>query len=137
MPKELKKVKMKKIEFVVEVTNTGYSAYAKDFMVYTVGSDMEELRANILEAMNFHFEDIGRIINPDEINITLDLPQFFEFYNVINASALCKRIKMNQSLLAQYISGHKKPSPAQLERILSGIRQIGRELAEINITISR
>ncbi|MCX6227416.1 MAG: XRE family transcriptional regulator [Bacteroidia bacterium] len=127
---------MKRIEFIVEVTNTGYSAYATDFMVYTVGANMEELRSNILEAINLHFEDQGRIISPEDIKITLDLPQFFEFYNVINASALCKRIKMNQSLLAQYISGHKKPSPAQLERILNGIRQVGRELAEINIISS-
>ena len=128
---------MKKIEFIVEVTNTGYSAYATDFMVYTVGTNMDELRSNILEAINLHFEDQERIISPEEIKITLDLPQFFEFYNVINASALCKRIKMNQSLLAQYISGHKKPSPAQLERILNGIRQLGRELAGINIVSAR
>jgi hypothetical protein len=128
---------MKKIEFIVEVTNTGYSAYATDYMVYTVGANIEELRSNILEAINLHFEEQGRAINPEEIKITLDLPQFFDFYSVINASALCKRIKMNQSLLAQYISGHKKPSPAQLERILNGIRQVGRELAEINIVSTR
>ncbi len=128
---------MKKIEFIVEVTNTGYSAYATDYMVYTVGSDMEELRSNILEAINLHFEDDGKVVTLEDIRISLDLPQFFEFYSVINASALCKRIKMNQSLLAQYISGQKKPSPAQLERIMNGIRQVGRELAEINIVASK
>jgi transcriptional regulator with XRE-family HTH domain len=104
-------------------------------MVYTVGGDMEELRFNILEAINLHFEDQGGGITYDDIKITLDLPQFFEFYSIINASALSKRIKMNQSLLAQYISGHKKPSPAQLQRILNGIRQLGRELADIDIVI--
>ncbi len=128
---------MKKIEFIVEVTNTGYSAYATDYMVYTVGSDMEELRSNILEAINLHFEEEGKVVTLENIRITLDLPQFFEFYSVINASALCKRIKMNQSLLAQYISGQKKPSQAQLERIINGIRQVGRELAEINIVASK
>ena len=128
---------MKKIEFVVEVTNTGYSAFATDYMVYTVGGDMDELVTNILEAMNLYFEDQGRVITQEEIKITLDLPQFFEFYSIINASALSKRIRMNQSLLAQYISGHKKPSPAQLQRIINGIRQVGKELSEINITIPK
>lgn len=128
--------KMKKIEFVVEVTNTGYSAYAVDYMVYTVGSDIAELKANILEAVNLYFEEEGRKISPEDIKITLDLPQFFEFYKVINAKALSERIGMNQSLLAQYIHGHKKPSRAQTERILKGIQQLGRELADINLKMS-
>jgi len=124
---------MKKIEFIVEKTRTGYSAYATNYGIYTVGDDWKELEFNILEATNLYFEEEGKVVTMDNIRINLDLPQFFEFYSIINASALSKRIKMNQSLLAQYISGHKKPSPAQLERILNGIRQIGRELAEINI----
>jgi hypothetical protein len=33
---------------------------------------------------------------------------------------------MNQSLLAQYIKGIKKPSDAQTKRILNGVQQIGR-----------
>jgi hypothetical protein len=42
---------------------------------------------------------------------------------------------MNQSLLAQYISGKKKPSSTQTERILKGVQQIGRELAEIRFLV--
>jgi hypothetical protein len=42
---------------------------------------------------------------------------------------------MNQSLLAQYIKGNKKPSSAQTQRILKGIRQVGRELAEIEFSL--
>ncbi|TSA32997.1 MAG: XRE family transcriptional regulator [Porphyromonadaceae bacterium] len=128
---------MKKIDFTVEKTNTGYSAYAEKHMIYTAGSNWEELEYNILEATNLYFEDEGKVVTPDDLRISLDLPQFFEFYKVINASALSERIKMNQSLLAQYISGHKKPSAAQLQRILKGIRQVGRELAEIHIIGSK
>jgi len=42
---------------------------------------------------------------------------------------------MKQSLLAQYTTGKKKPSPAQVERILKGVQQIGRELAEIRFLV--
>ena len=38
---------------------------------------------------------------------------------------------MNQSLLAQYIKGNKKPSPVQTRRILKGVQQVGRELAAV------
>jgi hypothetical protein len=42
---------------------------------------------------------------------------------------------MNQSLLAQYISGKKKPSVNQAHRILIGVQQIGKELMEIHFLI--
>jgi hypothetical protein len=56
-------------------------------------------------------------------------------YRVINAKALSERIGMNQSLLAQYIKGIKKPSPVQVKRILDGVQQIGRELSEVRFLL--
>ena len=120
-----------KINMIVEKTKTSYSAYAESYPVFTVGKTLEELKSNILEAMNLHFEKQGRIIIADNLRIHLDLPQFFTFYKVINAKALSERIGLNQSLLAQYIKGHKKPSPRQAERIFKGVQQLGKELAAI------
>jgi predicted RNase H-like HicB family nuclease len=124
-----------KIEMIVEKTRTGYSAYADRFPVYTVGKTLEELKANILEALNLLFENDGKSISENDLKILLDLPQFFSFYKVINAKALSERIGMNQSLLAQYIKGIKKPSPTQTNRILKGVQQVGRELAGIQFLI--
>ncbi len=129
---------MKKIEIIVERTNTGYSAYTLDYLVGTTGDSLPELTNNMVEAINFYFdemEDKSRVITDKDLKITLDLPQFFEFYKVINATALSERIGMNQSLLAQYINGIKKPSPVQTRRILLGVQKIGRELAEINFLL--
>ena len=123
---------MKKIDMIVEKTNTGYSAFADQYPVCTTGSDISELRYNILEALNLYFEDEGIKIVEDDYRIIFDLTQFFDFYKVINAKAFCQRIGMNQSLLAQYIKGKKKPSAAQTKRILKGVQQLGRELAEIS-----
>lgn len=120
-----------KITIIVEKTKTGYSAYAEKYPVYTVGKSLEELKSNILEAVNLLLEKSGKTITEDDLKIVLDLPQFFEFYKVINAKALSERIGMNQSLLAQYIKGVKKPSATQTNRILKGVRQVGRELAEV------
>ena len=119
----------KKIEFVVERTGTGFSAYATDHDVYTVGETMVELKANMVEALNLHFESSAYTEN--DVQVTLDLPQFFDFYKVINAKALAGRIGMSQSLLSQYVNGIKKPSPKQTNRILEGVRAVGQELASM------
>jgi len=126
---------MKKIEMIVERTNTGYSVYAQNYLIATTGKDLIELKSNMVEALNLYFEENGRKITENDIKVTLDLAQFFEFYKVINAKAFSDRIGMNQSLLAQYISGKKKPSSSQTQRILKGVQQIGRELAEIRFLL--
>ncbi|HTF06160.1 MAG TPA: XRE family transcriptional regulator [Bacteroidia bacterium] len=128
---------MKKFRFVVERTRTGYSAYVADerYGIYTVGGDMKELRANMLEALNLYFEEEGKVYTQENIKVVLDLAQFFEFYKVINAKALSERIGMNQSLLAQYIKGIKTPSDAQVNRILVGIRELGKELSQMDIKV--
>jgi predicted RNase H-like HicB family nuclease len=124
-----------KIDMIVEKTKTGYSAYAEKYPVYTVGNSLEELKTNMLEALNLFFEAKGKTITEKDLKITLDMPQFFEFYKVINAKALSERIGMNQSLLAQYIKGNKKPSVLQTKRILNGVQQIGNELAAIRFLL--
>ena len=120
-----------KIVMIVEKTKTGYSAYAENYPVYTVGKTLEELKSQIIVALNLYFDNSEKPIEEKDLKIKLDLPQFFEFYKVINAKALSERIGMNQSLLAQYIKGHKKPSINQTKRILKGIQQIGNELATV------
>jgi hypothetical protein len=126
---------MKKALIKVTITKevTGYSASAcigEDF-IGTQGDTLDELKTNILEAVNLASAEKQIVYSMDEILLTLDLQSFFDFYKVINAKALSERIGMNQSLLAQYITGKKKPSAIQTKRILNGVQQIGRELSEI------
>ena len=124
-----------KIEVIVEKTKTGYSAYATKYPVYTVGHSLEQLKSNLLEALNLYFKKQRKTIREADLKINLDLPQFFDFYKVINAKALSERIGMNQSLLAQYIKGIKKPSPTQTQRILNGVHEIGKELTSIRFLL--
>ena len=121
-----------KIEMIVEKTKTGFSAYAEKYPVYTVGQNLDDLKTQIIEALNLYLEKEGKTVTGRDLKLTLDLAQFFAFYKVINAKALSERIGMNQSLLAQYIKGNKKPSAAQTKRILEGVQQVGRELSAIS-----
>ena len=122
-----------KVDITIERTKTGYSAYADKYAVYTVGKSLNELKLKMIEALNLYFESKGEVLEEKDLRIHLDLPQFFEFYKVINAKALSERIGMNQSLLAQYINGTKKPSSEQTQRILKDVQQVGKELASIQI----
>ena len=87
-----------------------------------MGAALNKLKTSIVEGLNLYSEETGgKPVTVDNLKVTLDLPQFFEFYKEINATALSKRISMNQTLLAQYISGKKKPSAQQVHCILDGV----------------
>jgi hypothetical protein len=126
-----------KIKITVTKEDTGYSASTliNGNFIGTQAESFEDLKANILEAVNLTFEDSGFVYGFNELQIEYDLASFFSFYKVINAKALSQRIGMNQSLLAQYIKGIKKPSKAQTIRILQGVQQIGRELSEVRFLL--
>lgn len=130
-------MRRKKIRVIVLKEDIGYSATSsigKNFIA-TEADNYEELKIGMLEALNFTFEEDDIIITEDDLSFDFDLESFFDFYRVINAKALSERIGMNQSLLAQYIKGIKKPSPAQTKRILKGVQQIGRELTEVRFLL--
>jgi hypothetical protein len=38
---------------------------------------------------------------------------------------------MNETLLSQYVNGIKKPSQKQTEKILAGIKSLGKELQQL------
>ena len=130
---------MKKPKIVMTITkeDSGYSATAsiKEMHINTEGESLEELKGNVLEAVNLSFEEKGFAYTADEITLKPDMQSFFDFYKVINAKALSERIGMNQSLLAQYIKGIKKPSPSQAQRILKGVQQVGKELASMQFLL--
>jgi predicted RNase H-like HicB family nuclease len=123
---------MNKLKFIVEKTDSGFSAYCKDYPVYTTGDNFTELLANAEEAIGLYNEGQLNQIKERDINLEIDLQQFFLYYRVINAKFLAKRIGMNETLLSQYVQGKKKPSAKQANKILSGIHEIGKELINID-----
>ena len=131
------KTTRKKIEMTVEKTDTGFSAYAEDFPIFTTGKTIPELINNAYEAAQLFFEEENKKITPENLKFEIDFKQFFQYYKVLNAKFLAEKIGMNPTLLSQYIQGRKKPSARQTEKILTGIQQIGRELSEMNLIYRR
>lgn len=127
------KILKKKINVTLEKTKTGYSAYADDLNVFTTGIDIKELHLNLIEALNLAYEDLGYTVTEENVRLNLDVQQFFQYYKVLNANFLAKRIGMNPTLLSQYVRGKKHPSSKQTEKIIKGIQSIGKELADLNL----
>jgi len=125
--------KTRKITMTVEKTNTGFSAFSADYPIFTTGQSIPELINNVYEAAELYFEDEKVRVELNDIKFEIDFKQFFKFYKVINAKFLAEKIGMNATLLSQYVSGTKKPSAKQTEKILSGIHQIGQELSGLNL----
>jgi hypothetical protein len=130
-------MKRNSVKIMVIKEDKGYSATSDigNRFIATESEELDTLKTNILEALNLAFEDKGILYSIKDLRFEYDLESFFSFYKVINAKALAERIGMNQSLLAQYIKGIKKPSPAQTRRILMGVQQIGRELSEARFLV--
>jgi hypothetical protein len=124
---------MKTIKFVIEKTKTGYSAYCEDKPIFTTGHSIYELQLNAVEVTNFYLEDFGKKVAINDIDFELDFKQFFKYYKIINSKHLAKRINMNETLLSQYVNGKKKPSKKQINRIVEGLHEIGRELMDLTL----
>ena len=123
----------KKINMVVEKTNTGFSAFSEEYPIFTTAESIPEIVNSAYEAVNFYFEEQEIVASEENVQFEIDFKQFFQYYKVLNSKFLAEKIGMNPTLLSQYVKGHKKPSSKQTEKILFGIHQIGKELSEINL----
>ena len=130
------KLLRKKIDFIVERTDTGFSAFSKEYPIFTTGTYFSELLQNAVEASNLYLVEQDCRVSEKNIAFEIDIKQFFQYYRVLNAKFLAKRIGMNETLLSQYVQGRKKPSPSQTNKILAGIQEIGQELINISLFAS-
>ena len=84
-----------------------------------------------------HWEEIDEDIsyesfeyeNPEPTGIS----RIFLTHPELNASAVARRLGIQQSLLAQYIRGLKKPSAEREQMILEAIREIGHSLLSVKL----
>ncbi len=127
------KMLKRKIDITVEKTETGYSAYSDELGVYSTAVDISTLYSDLVESLNLYYEDAGYKVSVENLKLSLDLQQFFQYYKVLNANYLAQRIGMNPTLLSQYVRGKKHPSSKQTDRIIQGIHLIGKELSDINL----
>lgn len=120
---------MKRIKTIVEKTKTGYSAYADKLPVVTTGRTLRELTNNMVEAAQLYFDSPR--LSANNLDMHFSIPSLFDLYP-INVRHFASRIEMNYTLLSQYVQGRKIPSEKQLDRIVRGLREVGKELSVVS-----
>ena len=94
-----------------------------------------QLQDYTINAFGIHWEQLDEDVSFESFEYPDPEPdglaRIFLLHPEINVSAFARRIGMKQSLLAAYIGGAKHPSKEQQERILSELRKVGQELAQV------
>ncbi|EJL66327.1 type II toxin-antitoxin system HicB family antitoxin [Flavobacterium sp. CF136] len=134
------KAKKSRITVIIEKTNTGFSAYAKETNgLATVGSSISELKENFNEVLQYHVEYLQEkgetvTIGDFELSYEIDLEQVFDYFNVINKSAFAEHYaEINQSLFRQYTKGLAPLSGDKMEQISKGLHKLANELSDLTL----
>lgn len=61
---------IRKITFVVEKTDTGFSAFAEDYPIFTTGKTVSVLLSNAYEAANLYLEEEEFSLTPNQLDMS-------------------------------------------------------------------
>ncbi len=130
---------MEVVKFIIDYADSNYSAGAKEYACVATGRSIEELKANIAEAIEFHFEGMREDNEtcPSAGDYTFDyeysVAALLQHYkSIVSLAALSKVTGINQGLLSHYISGLRTPREKQRIKIVDGFHAIAKELASIS-----
>lgn len=99
----------------------------------------EERNDYELGAFGIHWEQIDEDVSyesfsyDDAEEVQPGIQKLFLSHPELNISAIARKMGIQQSLLASYINGTKKPSEERKKLILETIHQIGHELIQVEL----
>lgn len=120
-----------------------YSAATKDERIACIatGRSLEELRINFERSLKLHLqgmkedgEDIPAEFSEDyELVYYLTGKALMHYVDqYVTRKALSRETGINLQQLSHYAKGHRNPRPEMQEKIIQGIRNIGKQLSEIS-----
>lgn len=98
--------------------------------------DAKEDFFNTIEEVKQSYIDLGDempVCLSEDVEFRFDISSLFEYYSMLNVSALGRYLGINDSLMRQYRSGSAQISDKQLEKIEAGIHRLGTELATLRL----
>ena len=107
----------------------GRTEYDDNLLVES--SDTQEGLETSLKTLLHDFHDL----DPAQVEFTIeyDLTAFFQEFDFLKITKIAELAGLNGSLLRQYVSGKKNPSPAQAQKIETAIHQLGDKLAGVHL----
>ena len=119
-----------------------YSAATKDERIACIatGRSLEELRINFERSLKLHLqgmkedgEDIPAEFSEDyELVYYLTGKALMHYVDqYVTRKALSRETGINLQQLSHYAKGHRNPRPEMQEKIIQGIRNIGKQLIDL------
>ena len=132
----------KKVEALISWSGNNYCATSVgtdiNGVVIVTNKSLQKVKSDFGESLKFHIEGMlrdGDNVQPwlqqedYEINFTLDISAILHSLDgILTRSAISRVTGINERQLGHYASGHRMPRPAQQQKIIKGIHEIGREL---------
>jgi len=129
----------KKTEAIIEASSTGFGVYCPDLPGITgYGKTVKEAKDDLVSALGETIKAYGKQV-PKELQGAIaftykyDIASIFDYFGMLDATNLAKKIGINPSLLRQYKSGITTASDKQKQKIETGLHQLGRELLSIRL----
>lgn len=134
---------MKVLKATIESLENNYSAYIENIDgVVATGSTMDEIKANLLDALDDYVETCGELgcAVPDElagdysIEFSMDVKSLLTLYQrIFTKSGLERLTGINQKQLWHYANGSSVPRRAQVLKIENALHRLGNELIAIRL----
>ena len=130
---------MKTLTAIIERNEDSFFAHIVEIEgCISGGVSYEEVKTNLELMLNeFIAEDEGiskQLKKGYKIKYEVDLESVFNLIPEVNITQLAKLIKMNPGLLRQYVSGSKKASEKQTNKVMLGIKLLTEKLKSLQIT---
>lgn len=127
------------IEKQTDGSYIAYNTTGEKVQLIGTGDSVKEAKEdffNTIEEVKQSYAELGDEMPPclgEGVNFYFDLSSLFEYYSMLNVSALARYLGINDSLMRQYRKGNVPISDKQLEKIESGINRLGAELAALRL----
>lgn len=130
---------MKTITAIIERNEDAYFAYVDQIDGCVAGgNNFIEVKANLSEMIKLSMEEDPilhtKFAKGYEIKFEVDLESVFKLVPEINVTQLAKLGKLNSGLLRQYVSGAKKASENQAEKVMNAIEKLADKLNSLKVT---
>ncbi|MCR5570358.1 MAG: helix-turn-helix transcriptional regulator [Paludibacteraceae bacterium] len=133
---------MKRVKAIVERAKDGaYSIYMESdgkslpYMVTGTGKDLEDAKGDFMqgyEDIKSYFADNGKMFEEAEFEFVIDVVSFLAYYaSLFSLAGLSKVTGIAQGQLSHYVNGVNKPSSKNMEKIMMGLRNLAKDMAQL------
>lgn len=130
---------MKILNVIIERNEGGFFAYTNDIDGCVAGGNSyAEVKTNFEEILHMFLQEdqalADEFVNGYKLKFNVSLDSVFKLIPEVNISQLAKSGGLNASLLRQYVSGSKKASEKQAQKIMLALNKLSEKIETISLT---